>query len=821
MFKVQSSKYIVLIALFMAALPLKAQDTGSQELRQTYALAEELYCIGRLEETIQLLEQNVTDFPSVLRQNAYRLIALSYLALDHEEAAEKAVMSLLNENPYYTSVQDPSRFQDMVNRLKTGRKATITTASKLAESVEEAPVPVTLITEDMIRMSTARNLLELLEDYVPGVNIVEGEEANFAMRGVHSYSQENVLIMLNGVRLNSYCTNSIAPDFRISLANIKQIEVLRGAASSLYGNVALSAVVNILTKTGSEVNGLQATGGIGNTNTYKGDLVWGKHFVDTDLLAWGSIYSSSGTRHDIKGDDPQDSYGVFFRDSYIYTNGFNHKPAYDFGVRFKWKSIELQASHQYGKRNYTYNNIYYVSSYSYDKYETINGIKPGRGVASTNASLRYSDTWGKWSLDAGVNVNFETANLYNVLGDSIDESISWMLSVFSWKEDEYFNYYLHTQMSTGFFQTQSWKDWNLSADMKAIYEYSTAKIGRGSLLLGFQYDYFDLYYNDFSVGDNYDRIAAAVVNDRSTILQNNQEKSLSTFVQLKHQFNRSFILNAGLRVDIRNRYTDKTIRQRSPRVALIWSPTKQMNYKLSYARSFVDAPYFYRASRTVYPGNEDLNPQFMDNYQLSAMLNVPNWHTRFESCLFYNDTKDIVKLSIDKYLNMATIKNLGWENVIEYEHKGFKARLTTYLQHVLNLKEFEQFNPNKPEEEQLDGHNVAPIPDFTTHLQLQKSFACGFAVIAKGSYCSSQRFLHDNLYNKKPLEFGFDSLYGKEEVLPSRFLLDLGLRYKWKIWELALNCNNVFDHQYRLGGDRVPVLQQGRILLGTVKLSLQ
>lgn len=810
----------IVIGLFFALLPLAAQEINS-ELRQIYTQAEALYQIGQLDQATQLLEQNLPSFREPLKQNAYRLLALCYLATDDDVEAEKNAILLLNENPYYSSVQDPIRFQDMVNRLKAGRSATITTASKLAESVEEAPVPVTLITEDMIRMSTARNLLELLEDYVPGVNIVEGEEANFAMRGIFSYSQENVLIMLNGVRLNSYCTNSIAPDFRISLANIKQIEVLRGAASSLYGNVALSAVVNIITKTGSEVNGLEATAGIGNTDTYKGDLVWGKHFVDADLLVWGSIYSSTGTRHDIKSDDPQDAYGLFFRDSYIYTNGFNHKPAYDFGLRCKWKSFELQASHQYGKRNYAYNNIFYASSYSYDKYETINGMKPGRGVTSTNASLRYSGTWGKWSLDAGVNGNFETANLYNVLGDSIDEETAYVLSLFEWKDDEYLNTFLYTTMPTGAFQTQSWKDWNLSADVKVDYEYSMPKIGHGSLLLGMQYDYFDLYYNDLSIGDNYNRIAVTVVNDRCTIFQNNHEKSQSTFAQLKHQFNRSFILNAGLRVDYHKRYTDKTMRQTSPRVALIWSPTKNMNYKLSYARSFVDAPYFYRASKCVYPGNEDLNPQLMDNFQLSAILNVPKWHARFESCLFYNDTKDVVKLSIDKYLNMATIKTLGWENVVEYEHKGFKARLTTYLQHVLNLKEFEKFNPNKPEEDQLDGHNIAPIPDFTTHLQLQKSFACGFAAIAKGSYCSSQRFLHDNLYSMRPTEDGWNSLYGREEKLPSRFLLDLGIRYKRKIMELALNCNNVFDHQYRLGGDRVPVLQQGRILLGTLKLTLQ
>ena len=209
--------------LLMLPASLSAQD--SRDMLAIYAQAENDYQVGRLEQAINSLRENQNAFKGNLRQNVYRLISLCYLAQDNEEQSEHYARLLLGENPYYTSIQDPARFEDMIARLKIGRSATITTASRLAESVEDAPVPVTLITEEMIQASTARNLLELLSDYVPGVNIVEGEEPNFSMRGMFSYSQENVLIMLNGERLNSYCTNSIAPDYRIALNNIKQIEV--------------------------------------------------------------------------------------------------------------------------------------------------------------------------------------------------------------------------------------------------------------------------------------------------------------------------------------------------------------------------------------------------------------------------------------------------------------------------------------------------------------------------------------------------------------------------------------------------------------------
>lgn len=806
--------HILVLGFLFCCVQTVAQNDS--ELRQVLIEAEGDYRIGRFEQMQELLHAHLSSFKGYLKQNAYRLLALCYLATDDDVEAEKNAILLLNENPYYSSVQDPIRFQDMVNRLKAGRSATITTASKLAESVEEAPVPVTLITEDMIRMSTARNLLELLEDYVPGVNIVEGEESNFAMRGIFSYSQEDVLIMLNGVRLNSYCTNSIAPDFRISLANIKQIEVLRGAASSLYGNVALSAVVNIITKTGSDVNGLQATAGMGNTHTLKADLVVGKHLVDFDIMTWGSIYNSRGTRHFVDGDDPNARiYGEVPRSGTLYVNGFNHKPSFDLGLKLRWKNLDLQVSHKYGKRNYTYNNIFLTSIYSYDKYEPIDGMKPGRGVASTNGSLRYSTTWGKWTLDAGVNANLESANLYNVLGDSINENTAYLLTLVEWDDDEYVNKFLSSAMPTGVFQTQSWKNWNLSADVKAIYEYALPKLGHGSLLFGMQYDYFNVYYNDFSLGDNYNRIAVTTVNKRAKTFLNNDEHSQSFFVQLKHQLNRQLILNAGLRSDYRKRYSKENIRQLSPRMALIWSPTRLMNYKLSYARSFVDAPYFYRASSIVYIGTNDIRPQYMDNYQLSAILNAPRQHLKFESCLFYNHTKDIVKLAMDAYRNIATVKNLGWENTVEYENKGFKARATTYLQHVINQEGVnEEYDPGK-------GDRIYSIPDFTAHLQLQKTFPFGLTAIAKGSYCSKQTFFYETTYVIKLIHNGYEYMYQEKETLPSCFLMDLGLRYNWRNLELSVNCNNVFDHSYLLGGDRVPIPQEGRILLGTLKINLE
>lgn len=63
-------------------------------------------------------------------------------------------------------------------------KVTLVTASQQVETPEEAPVPVTLITEEMIRAIHARCLRDVLIAYVPGISgLSSNEEMNLAMRG--------------------------------------------------------------------------------------------------------------------------------------------------------------------------------------------------------------------------------------------------------------------------------------------------------------------------------------------------------------------------------------------------------------------------------------------------------------------------------------------------------------------------------------------------------------------------------------------------------------------------------------------------------------
>ena len=339
---------ITSIALSIAAWSQTAADmeqsaTDVEICRQ----AEAAYRIGRFDEAVKMLSDNMPSLTARTRSTAYHLLSLCYMEKDNSPEASRYASLLLKENPYYTpTLSDPLRFADLIEKLKSGKGATITTASQQAESVEETPVPVTLITEEMIRTSGARTLADLLVMYVPGMSVVEGYETNIAMHGVYSSSQEKILIMMDGHRLNSRATNSEAPDYRTSLDKIKQIEVLRGPASSLYGNVALTAVVNIITKSGYDVDGTLVKGGIGDNHSYKASFLMGKSVYELDLLVWASVYSSAGEKRQV-GIGDEEFFGKVEQPGFMYLNGFNHKPAYDIGVKLKWKDLKFMFTTQY------------------------------------------------------------------------------------------------------------------------------------------------------------------------------------------------------------------------------------------------------------------------------------------------------------------------------------------------------------------------------------------------------------------------------------------------------------------------------------------
>ncbi len=141
----------------------------------------------------------------------------------------------------------------------------VVTASKVEQQLVNAPATVSVVTADVIASSPATNYAELLRS-VPGMNITQtsARDFNINMRGATSTLSTGQLALIDGRSLYLDFFGFVAWDFLpINPNEVRQIEVIRGPASAVWGANALSGVVNFITKTPREMQGDSFTLGVG------------------------------------------------------------------------------------------------------------------------------------------------------------------------------------------------------------------------------------------------------------------------------------------------------------------------------------------------------------------------------------------------------------------------------------------------------------------------------------------------------------------------------------------------------------------------------
>jgi len=162
------------------------------------------------------------------------------------------------------------------------------TASKHLQSGTDAPSSVTVITADEIQKHGYRSLADVLQT-VRGFFITY--DRNYSSVGVRGFARPGdfntrVLLLVDGHRLNDniYDEAMLGTEFPVDIDLISRIEVVRGPVSSLYGSNALFAVINIITKRGPDLRGLELSGEVASFNSYSSKL----QFVQRQDELWSA-----------------------------------------------------------------------------------------------------------------------------------------------------------------------------------------------------------------------------------------------------------------------------------------------------------------------------------------------------------------------------------------------------------------------------------------------------------------------------------------------------------------------------------------------------
>jgi vitamin B12 transporter len=202
----------------------------------------------------------------------------------------------------------------------------VVTASRASEQFREVTSSISVITEEEIESSSARDLSGLLSQNGVKVQRTNGGLSVIQLRGFGTDEHggdlgSHVLLLLNGRRIGNGNAGLLG------LANVERVEIIRGPAAVQYGAAAMGGVVNVITKKGV---GLPFEARIASG---------GGSFDSFDFLAglsgsYGAFDFSAGFRHERQGDYKTGG-GRLYRNSGYEHDVFSLETGYTFQERHR------------------------------------------------------------------------------------------------------------------------------------------------------------------------------------------------------------------------------------------------------------------------------------------------------------------------------------------------------------------------------------------------------------------------------------------------------------------------------------------------------
>jgi outer membrane receptor for ferrienterochelin and colicin len=192
----------------------------------------------------------------------------------------------------------PSQETEDPDRPVSFEEQLVVTASRTDQQLVNAPASVSLITNETIQNTPGTNIGDLLRA-VPGINITQltARDVNITTRGATSTLATSQLALVDGRSVYLDFFGMVMWDLVPTTASeIKQIEVIRGPASAVWGANAMSGVVNVITMSPREL----AAGGAGSSFTI------GAGFFDRDATGndngTGALFYVNGTHAEAVND---------------------------------------------------------------------------------------------------------------------------------------------------------------------------------------------------------------------------------------------------------------------------------------------------------------------------------------------------------------------------------------------------------------------------------------------------------------------------------------------------------------------------------------
>jgi outer membrane receptor for ferrienterochelin and colicins len=385
--------------------------------------------------------------------------------------------------------------------LKTEElESVVITATRNERAMGALPMPVTLIPKLQIKTMGSLRLNDVLSEQT---GLVVVPQVNGSGNGiqVQGFNPDYTLILIDGEPLIGRNTGSLDLS-RVAVGNIKQVEIVKGPSSSLYGSEALAGVINIITERPKGSKGsFYSRYGTNNTLDFSADGSWTNEKLGVYLFA--NRYSSDGY-------SLSESSGQTV--SPFYTHTLNGKLTYTFGSK-----TDLSLSGRY------FNEIQKSEGQSIDVSNELVNTKGTGNISEWNANPvlthRFSNRFkaiGRFyttSYQANSNTYVDDGSLFyhddfkqNFLRPEIDGE-------FYINEKNILTAgagFIHEDVQTSRYGDESKRK---QQTRYVFFQYEWSPLTRWSVIAGGRFDYNTIYGGQFSPKLS----SRFVINDRFTV----------------------------------------------------------------------------------------------------------------------------------------------------------------------------------------------------------------------------------------------------------------------------------------------------------------
>ena len=552
----------------------------------------------------------------------------------------------------------------------------VVTATKKNQRSSEAPATVFIITKDQIKQRNYSFLDEVLID-IPGIEIQQKSVSEFSnyytIRGIAG--NEKFIIMMDGIKINSIAGSPHVVGKNYFIENAKQIEIIIGPGSALYGADAFSGIINIITNKENNTDNIKISSELGMYKTNSHSIFAQHANKNISFILDANIYQSG---------EPTFPNIEFYKDDYSWYNNryknYGEMLLFDDTVTYSKLPYETptKAYSIYSKFEINNFNIgYYRNS---ESHSTSIGMKPEYNIYTKSAINRTNiqSLFGSYKYKSeNEKLKLETSFAYS----------SFEIS----PESNFINCY--TSYNNGYkygldqsFKIEEQLDYKISEKGNIIVGVTIESINSQPKSGDLPFKYDKNIPNDlqsfYYLGTN---VTDSMGNDLSVFqdFYNVYYQNYSLYFQFQHKIYNIIGITAGCRYDYNTRYKGNF----NPRVALVFNLSERFKISALYNEAFL-APSPYKSyehygsfttdvdnngnilglkSSFWHLPNNELEPEKLKSFEINSTCFL-NKNLSFSLCGYYNNITTLI--SDEKYLN-ETFKGIPVDEVKRKVNKGY------------------------------------------------------------------------------------------------------------------------------------------------------